>query len=153
MSDTLRTDTRHALRALRANPGFALVATLSLALGIGANATVFSIINGLLLRPLPVHEPAGLVSIYARRGEVSAGSLSYPDFEVIEGTTQTLQRVTAFTPPGTQVSLRVDNTQAEATPAALVSRDYFTVLGLSALRGRLLEGQMTKRRAKGKSRL
>jgi predicted permease len=138
MFDTLRTDTHHALRALRANPAFALVATLSLALGIGANATVFSIINGLLLRPLPVHEPAALVSVYARRGEVSAGSLSYPDFEDIERSTQTLQRVTAFTPPGTQVSLRADNAQAEATPAALVSRDYFAVLGLSALRGRLL---------------
>jgi hypothetical protein len=126
MFDSLRTDTRHALRTLTRAPGFAFVAIVSLALGIGANVTVFSIINGLLLRPLPVADPRELVSLYRERGQLTGGSFSYPNFEDIAGSTQTL-RLTAFTTPGMQVSVRIGGTQAVATPAAFVSRDYFSV--------------------------
>src|SRR5262249_15743824 len=59
-------DFRYALRTLARNPGFTLAAIFALALGIAANSAVFSVVNGVLLRPLPYHDPGALVSVYDR---------------------------------------------------------------------------------------
>src|SRR3989304_7999971 len=62
--DTLWRDTRFALRTMRKNPGFTAVAVLSLALGVGANTTIFTLLNAALLSPLPVDRPSELVAVY-----------------------------------------------------------------------------------------
>ena len=67
--DRLAQDIRYALRTMRQTPGFTAVAILSLALGIGANSAIFSLIDTLMLRPLPVREPGRLVEILGRYGE------------------------------------------------------------------------------------
>src|SRR5918995_773621 len=75
--ETLISDTRYALRRLRKAPAFTTAAVLSLALGIGANTAIFTFINALLLRPLPVHEPSALVDVSARQPG-GAGFISFP---------------------------------------------------------------------------
>jgi hypothetical protein len=79
--DQLRTDLRLAIRLLARSPGFTAVAVLSLALGVGANTTIFSILNTLLLAPLPGREPARLATVYT--SDYSGplyGVSSYPDY-------------------------------------------------------------------------
>ncbi|MGD2114364.1 MAG: ABC transporter permease [Acidobacteriota bacterium] len=84
--DRLRQDLRHALRTLARSPGFTAVVLLTLALGIGANSAIFSVVDGVLLRPLPYERPEELVRVFHRSPErgVERGSFSPPDFEDLE---------------------------------------------------------------------
>ena len=133
-------DLRFALRTLRHNPGFAAVAILSLALGIGANAAIFSMAEFLLLRPLPVPHPSGIVVVEAQlRGE-SAGflqqaSLSYPDFLDLQKKNKSFAGLAAsqYYPFG----LAPDKTTLPKMKyGALVSGNFFSVLGVSPALGR-----------------
>jgi hypothetical protein len=84
--ESIDRDLRYALRGVRKKPGFAAVATLSLALGIGANTAIFSLIDAVLLRPLPVLDPDRLVAIYHHDlGRGGLSSSSYPDYEFYRG--------------------------------------------------------------------
>src|SRR5215471_11824801 len=74
-------DLRIALRQLRKNPGFTIVATVTLALGIGANTAIFSVVNAVLLRPLPYPEPERLVWISERGMSFPSLSIAYPNYE------------------------------------------------------------------------
>src|SRR5712664_4865828 len=76
-------DVRYGVRVLRKNPGFAIVAITSLALAIGANTAIFSLLNGLVLRALPVQHPEQLVRFGAQSGDESFVALSLPLFEQI----------------------------------------------------------------------
>src|SRR5437870_12465900 len=83
--ETLWQDVRYAFRTIARNPGFAAVAVLSLALGVGANTTIFTLLNAMLLSPLPVERPSELVAAFtadqATNGFGNTGPMSFPNFK------------------------------------------------------------------------
>ena len=101
--DHMLHDFRYALRTQRQNPGFALVAILSLALGVGANSAIFSFADALILRPLPVSDASGVVTVRAKmRGECIAKfsafyPLSYPDYIDLRARSKSFAALTAAT--------------------------------------------------------
>jgi len=129
-------DTRQAWRALRGAPGFALVAILTLALGIGANTAIFSVVNAVLLRPLAYEEPDRLVAVRATvqdpRGPVET-PISAPEYLDLHSQLPALQDVAADWPISVNLTGSGD---PERIQAAAVSSNYFDVLGVAPLLGR-----------------
>jgi predicted permease len=133
--DEIRQDVRYGFRGLQRNRGFALVAVLTLALGIGANTAVFSVINALLLRSLPVRDAEALISLQRRQGTVTGGHFSYPQVEELTKQTDLFRAVCAFATD----SVNVGTPDAlELTPVQFVSGGYYDTLGLVPQAGRLL---------------
>ncbi|MEQ9569056.1 MAG: ABC transporter permease [Longimicrobiales bacterium] len=133
MDEFLR-DVRFALRGIRTTPGFTAVAVATIALGIGVNASIFSLVNATLLRPLPVESPGELVDVYAHQSTDDAhNSLSYPNFVDFRDQTETLSGMLAFT--NFFANLSVDGS-SEIVVGEIVSEDYFSVLGVPAALGR-----------------
>ena len=133
LDDTSR-DLRYAIRTLRRDPGFTAVAVLSLALGIGANTAIFSLVNAVLLRPLPVDEPNRLVQI-ARTSNGRPGQVSYPLFEYFRDNVRSIAG--AFAERISEQAIVIDG-EDEFVTAELVSGAYYNVLGLVPAAGRLL---------------
>ena len=131
---TILQDLRYAIRSLTGNPGFAAVAVLMLALGIGANSTIFSWVNAVLLDPLPgTAQTAELVQVtYLYRGEVMP-SFSYPDYQDIAGTATKLSGITGF--EDLAVGVVIDR-EAERAWVQLVTSNFFDVLGAPIALGR-----------------
>jgi predicted permease len=136
---SISNDIRYALRGFRRSPLFAVVAVLSLAFGIGANTAIFSLLDQVLLRLLPVKQPEQLV-IVAERGLRYGSSwgdndISYPMYEDFRDHNQVFSGM--FCRFGTSISLSA-GTHAERVDAELVSGSYFPVLGVTAALGRIL---------------
>lgn len=134
MIDNVLQDLRYAFRGLRKNPGFALVAILTLALGIGANATVFSLVNGVLLRPLPYEDPEELVWIAEATPTGGENWVAWPNYRDWRDENQTLQAVAA-------IHSRTTNVLGGAEPAFVrvtdVSEDFWRVFPMVPVAGRL----------------
>ena len=135
--DDLVGDVRYGLRALRNNPGFTTVALLTLALGIGANTAMFSIVNGVLLRPLPYPEAAALVRVYqaSPRLSESEGRMSIQDLEDWRIRTRSLESVAGWANVPTILTGHGDPVEVEQS---YVTSDFFKTLGTRAELGRML---------------
>ena len=132
--DTAAGDLRYAFRVLRKNPGFTLVAVLTLALGIGINTAFFSVVNGVLLNPLPYPQPDQLVALGESKPNFTNGSISYPNFVDWQKDNRVFSSIAIareyeFTLTGLG--------DAEQLVAKFVSSDYFTVLGANPVIGRM----------------
>jgi len=132
--NSLIQDVRFAIRSLRKNPGFTTLAALTLALGIGANTGIFSVVNAVLLRPLPYSEPDRLVELFTQGREPdSRFSLAYPDVLAIRGLTRDFSGVAPYT---TQRYNFTSGGEPHEVRAAMATDDLFGVLRAGALVGR-----------------
>jgi predicted permease len=135
MMQTLWQDLRYGARMLMKNPGFTLIAVLTLALGIGANTAIFSVTDKLLVRSLAVKEPGQLVLInsVSVNPYFVSNAFSYPNFSDYRAQNQVLSGLLAFTT--TQLEFKT-NDRIERVSGEYVSGNYFDVLGVRAARGR-----------------
>src|SRR5437667_5875365 len=124
-------DLRFAVRGLRRSPLFSTVAILSLALGIGANTAIFTLIDQVLLRKLPVNQPEQLVMLYQRANNMGSNMgqrmNSYPLYQDLQQRAEPLSEVLCRRLAA--VSVSVDN-QTERVQAEMVSGNFFTMLGV-----------------------
>jgi putative ABC transport system permease protein len=132
--ETILQDVRYALRMLRGSPGFTAVVILTLALGIGANTAIFSVIDSVLLRPLPYHDPAGLVMVWENNSQHPNphNTVSPPDFLDWQS------RNTVFTEMAALFDQRVNltgNGVPEEVVVQDVSANFFSVLGVRPILG------------------
>ena len=126
-------DIRFALRMLRKSPGFTAVAILTLALGIGANTALFSVVNGVLLNPLPFPEADRLVTVDASKPSFSRGSISYPNFLDWHRMNQCFSYFAVSRPTE---YLLTGIGSAEELNAAAITSDFFPMLGVKPVLGR-----------------
>ncbi len=132
---TVWQDLKFAARMLRKNPGFTAVAVLTLALGIGANTAIFSVINTVLLKPLPYADASRLIQVSQTviQSQTPGLALSFTKYEQIRQQSQTLESMAAYY---TLTSSLVTNQEPESVQAGKVSEDFFRVLGASPALGR-----------------
>jgi len=132
--EALLRDLRYGLRSLVRVPGFTLVAIATIALGIGVNSTIFSLVNAVLFRPLPVDRPEQLVDIYGHTATSSShDSNSFLNFQDYRDQTETLSGLMAYTNFFANLSI---GGSSELVVGELVSGDYFRVLGVQPTMGR-----------------
>src|SRR5215471_16954486 len=141
MIEHLWQDVRYGLRLLRRSPLFTATAVLSLAIGIGANTTIFSVANTLLLRSLPgLADPARLVDIGRTQNGKDFDTISYPNFRDARERSTTIADVYAYRIEPQPMSLGGEH-DAERIYGTPVSGSYFRALGTTAARGRLLNDE------------
>jgi putative ABC transport system permease protein len=131
---------RYAWRTLTASPGFTLIAIATLALGIGANTAIFSVVNGVLLRPLPFGEPDRIVRIYSVARDDDRGGHSAANYRDLERANQSLAALAGYRSLVFGVAAR----QGEATrlDGSFVTAGFFDVLGVAAEHGRAFTAQV-----------
>ena len=128
--DSVLSEVRYAARNLLKRPGFTAIAVITLALGIGANTAIFSVVNAVLLRPLPYAEADRLIVPWGSKGEMQHHTVvSYPDFLDWQARTQTLEYIAAYNSSGTL--LRVGDAEPELLAGAAVSADLFPLLRIT----------------------
>jgi len=131
-------DVKFGVRMLLRSPGFALVAILTLALGIGANTALFSLVNGILLAPLRFPQADRLVALYQHKPEFQYSSISYPNFLDWQRDNQTFQSVAAFRPDDFSLT---GLGEPERVNAVMVSASFFPTLGVNPVLGRDFDPQ------------
>lgn len=135
MLDALRQDLRFALRQLRSHPGFTAVVLLTLGLGIGANTAMFSVVDAVLLRPLPYPEASRLVLLQGHKEGIGNEAASVPDFLDWKAQSRSFSGMTAFA--GASLNLAAsDGRPPQRLVAARVTSDFFRTLGVAPSPGR-----------------
>lgn len=130
------TDLKHSLRMLVKAPGFTIIAILTLALGIGANSAIFSVIDAVLLHPLPFPKPNQLVAVWSRvaNDRLEKDTESVPDYVDLRDQSQTLSGLAAFTRAGGVLN---GTEEARQILGVAITSDIFPVLGVAPARGRV----------------
>ncbi|HEY6970307.1 MAG TPA: ABC transporter permease [Candidatus Angelobacter sp.] len=137
--ETLLQDIRYGLRIMRRSPGFTAVAILTLTLGIGANTAIFSVVNGVLLSPLPYPHPEQLITLHESKPNFQYGSISYPNFRDWQKENRTFSAI-ALTRGSSFILTGAG--EAEQEEAELISADLLPILGVKPQLGRnLLPGE------------
>ena len=126
-------DVRYALRQLRKNPGFTAVAVITLALGIGANTAIFSVVNAVLLRPLPYENPDRIVRLWEADAQGHRMSFTDPNFEDIRSQSHSLQGLAEYRALPESVS---GGSEPTRVTVATVSRDFFPLMRVRPALGR-----------------
>jgi predicted permease len=136
--ESLAGDVRYAIRTLRKTPAFTAAAVVSLALGIGGNAAIFTCLNALALRPLPVREPAALLDIGVRRNGAAEGFISFPMYRDLAAAQHALTGIvaTAGATPSRVTIPFAGGAEVDNVRVSFVSGNYFAVLGLDPAAGR-----------------
>ncbi len=139
-ADVLLLDLRYTFRTLRRDRGFACVAILILALGIGANVAVFSVVNTILLRPLPFHDPQSLMWVQGPPKECGLSCVTYSvdAFQDYQQQNRTMQSVTAYTPfYGPSDYKLTGRGEPQPVSGVLIAENFFETLGVHPMLGRL----------------
>ena len=134
----LLNDLKYSLRTLAKKPGFALVVILTLALGIGANTTIFTVVNAYLLRPLPFSDPERLVSLTDLQPPSDLTPASYPEFEDWRKGNQVFAEVAGQFPASLNL---IGRREPERVQGVLVSQNYFSMLGVQPIAGRTFRAE------------
>src|SRR5215471_6873909 len=129
-------DLRYALRTLRRNPGFSFVVVLTLALAIGATSSIFSVVNGVLLKALPYKDPEHLVLLWGTELGNQRSSISFTDLEEWRGQAKSFSEVVAY--DGTSSPILSGSNEPERVAAMQVSDGYFELMQTPPLLGRAL---------------
>src|SRR5438552_408037 len=135
--NSLFNDIRYGVRSLLKRPGFTAIAVITLALGIGANTAIFSVVNTLLLRPLPFKEPARLVQVWEanyKRGR-NTMEVSYPNFADWRDQNQVFEQIAAYSDKTFNLT---DTGEPERIQGEIVSPSIFPLLGIKPVLGRVL---------------
>src|SRR5271156_1854487 len=136
--DSLFQDLRYGARMLRKNPGFTAVAVLTLALGIGANAAIFSVVNAVMLAPLPYNEPDRLVMVMESNPRFAHVWISYPNFQDWQRNAQSFQQMAAFMQQGYDLT---NPGTPEHVDGSAVTAGFFSTLGVRLTIGREFSAQ------------
>ncbi|HTH00377.1 MAG TPA: ABC transporter permease [Vicinamibacterales bacterium] len=134
--ETLVKDCRYAIRLLWKSPIFTVAVTLSLALGIGANTAIFSLINAVMWRTLPVKDPEGLVLLIHSRGSTFTGGFTYQQYRIMRQQPGGFSQLAAWS--SARLNVSVDGNLEPTTDGQLVSGNYFSLLGISPIAGRTI---------------
>jgi predicted permease len=130
---SLPQDLRYGSRVLAKSRGFSLIAILTLALGIGANTAIFSVVNGVLLNSLPFHDPNQLVSLFEEIPNFKNGSISYPNFVDWRRMNTTFASMAAYRSTGFNLA---GTGEPERLHGEMISAGFFEILGVNPLMGR-----------------
>ncbi len=135
LAETLWQDIRYGLRQLRRSPGFAIVAIVTLALGIGANTAIFSVVNSVLLRPLPIHDPSRVVVFHLNVPKIRllSSTVSPPNFRAFSRDTGVFESTAAFLEGGLYLT---GSGQAQRLLAMHASATFLPLLGIHPILGR-----------------
>jgi predicted permease len=135
--DALRQDFVYAVRVLRKSPGFTTAVVLSLALGIGANTAMFSLMDAVMWRLLPIHQPEQLLSLTHGQGASFEDGFTYPQYRLMRNGNTVLSDLAAWS--STPLNVAIDGNIEPTIPGQLVSGNYFTTLGVAAVTGRSID--------------
>jgi putative ABC transport system permease protein len=133
--ESLAADVKFALRWLRRSPGFTLVAIASLAIGVGFNTALFTIVDAILFKPLPVAAPERLVDVFTTARATRFGTSSYPDYLDIQAQNDVFEQVAGYSPMFAALNLEG---RSRLAIGEIVTGNYFQTLGVGAVVGRTI---------------